>query len=84
MAQTRLALEDMGEHLSPKKAPAMTAPPVRSGSAPEERARSMRITPMMLEVQRADPVRSDTRQQRRNDHSAKKRGSIQVMARQTM
>ena len=68
---TRLALEDMGEHLSPKYAPAMIAPAATLMSTCPLLARTMRITPMVPTVPKEVPSRKDIRELRINADSTK-------------
>ena len=57
---------DTGEHRSPKNTPERIAPPVRISLHPIAFAMVMQITPMVAAVPNAVPVRTDTRQFKRN------------------
>lgn len=65
-SETSSALVDTGEHRSPKNTPERIAPPVRISLHPIAFCHAQQITPMVAAVPNAVPVRTDTRQFKRN------------------
>jgi hypothetical protein len=63
---TKTALEDIGEHLSPKYTPAIIAPAVILRLTFPLRAIIIRGSPTILAVPVAEPIRKDDAQQIRN------------------
>ena len=59
---TRIALLESGEHLSPKKQPEITAPPLITGLTPAVPAIVILITPIVAAVPNEVPVIKETRQ----------------------
>ena len=64
-SETRSALVETGEHLSPKYEPPKTAPPIITGSMPNDFAIVMQMTPIVADVPKAVPVKKDIAQHRR-------------------
>ena len=71
MVATSSALEDMGEHRSPKNTPDRMAPPSKGAGSPAARPNIMQIKPMVLAVPKDVPVRKDIRLQSRKAQRAK-------------
>ena len=61
-SETRSALVETGEHLSPKNTPDSTAPPASTGLIPMDSAIVMDITPTVAALPKEVPVRKDIRQ----------------------
>ena len=76
MAATRLALEEIGEHLSPQKAPARTAPAVIGTLTPPLRARIIITTPIVPAVPKELPRMRAIKQVMRKAHRIKREGAI--------
>ena len=81
---TSRALVDTGEHLSPKKAPDKTAPPVSIGLTPIVEPMEAQITPIVAEVPKDVPVRTESPLLRRKVIRRKTDGRIRVEALETM
>ena len=80
MVATSRALEDMGEHRSPKNTPDRMAPPSKGAGRPAARPSIMQIKPMVLAVPKEVPVRKDIRLQSRKAQRAKAPGWIHPTA----
>jgi hypothetical protein len=81
---TSNALVDTGEHLSPKKAPDNTAPPVSIGLTPIVEPMEAQITPIVAEVPNDVPVRTESPLLRRKVIRRKMDGLIRVEALETI
>ena len=78
------ALVETGEHLSPKYAPEMIAPPIIAGLILRASATVMHIVPIVADVPNAVPVRNETKQLSKNESTTKKLGCIIFTEWQTM
>jgi hypothetical protein len=81
---TSNALVDTGEHPSPKKAPDKTAPPVSIGLTPIVEPMEAQITPIVAEVPKDVPVRTESPLLRRKVIRRKTDGLIRVEALETI
>ena len=77
---TRIALVDIGEHLSPKYEPARTAPPVRRVFISIACPIVAHITPIVAAVPNAVPVSTETKQHRINAATRNTDGVISLDA----
>ena len=75
-AATRLALEEVGEHRSPKYAPEMMAPAARFKSTWPLLAKTINTTPIVPKVPKLVPRMKETRQVSKNARRMKKLGLI--------
>ena len=74
------ALVLIGEHLSPQKAPEITAPPEKRIGIPILFAMVIHITPIVAEVPNAVPVRNEIRAQSKKHISTIAEGSQTLVA----
>ena len=76
MSAISSALVDTGEHLSPKKIPDITAPPVSTGESPSAFPAVIEITPMVAALPNDVPVRNDTSELMMNAAGRNQEGEI--------